>query len=159
MIVFIILINESINLVCIWGNNEACHFTGLQWRPNITFLFCPTWWLCSHFFSWFSVCEGFTLCALWSCKVSYNLSITTCLFPVRDPPPENIHISSLPPSIPTEQEPEHTEGQGDDDWLFVSVVEVAPLTLKHHALLFPLKPGQTVHYITNCHSVYLDPSF
>ncbi|XP_045913059.1 natural resistance-associated macrophage protein 2-like isoform X1 [Micropterus dolomieu] len=31
----------------------------------------------------------------------------------RDPPPENIHISSLPPSIPTDQEPEQTGGQGD----------------------------------------------
>ncbi|XP_038579402.1 natural resistance-associated macrophage protein 2-like [Micropterus salmoides] len=31
----------------------------------------------------------------------------------RDPPPENIHISSLPPSIPTDREPEQTGGQGD----------------------------------------------
>ncbi|XP_044065991.1 natural resistance-associated macrophage protein 2-like [Siniperca chuatsi] len=32
---------------------------------------------------------------------------------VRDPPPENIHISSLPPSVPTDQEPEQTGGHGD----------------------------------------------
>ncbi|XP_074537399.1 natural resistance-associated macrophage protein 2-like [Halichoeres trimaculatus] len=32
---------------------------------------------------------------------------------VRDPPPENIHISCLPPSIPTDPEPEQTERQGD----------------------------------------------
>ncbi|XP_060914148.1 natural resistance-associated macrophage protein 2-like isoform X2 [Labrus mixtus] len=32
---------------------------------------------------------------------------------VRDPPPENIHISCLPPSIPTDQEPEQTGGIGD----------------------------------------------
>ncbi|CAJ1084422.1 natural resistance-associated macrophage protein 2-like [Xyrichtys novacula] len=32
---------------------------------------------------------------------------------VRDPPPENIHISCLPPSIPTDQEPDHTGGRGD----------------------------------------------
>ncbi|XP_032378049.1 natural resistance-associated macrophage protein 2 isoform X1 [Etheostoma spectabile] len=33
---------------------------------------------------------------------------------VRDPPPENIHISSLPPSVPTEQEPGPTGGQAGD---------------------------------------------
>ncbi|XP_075954779.1 natural resistance-associated macrophage protein 2-like [Anarhichas minor] len=33
---------------------------------------------------------------------------------VRDPPPESIHISSLPPSVPTDQEPEQTGGQADD---------------------------------------------
>uniref|UniRef100_UPI0037E8BB79 natural resistance-associated macrophage protein 2-like isoform X2 n=1 Tax=Semicossyphus pulcher TaxID=241346 RepID=UPI0037E8BB79 len=32
---------------------------------------------------------------------------------VRDPPPENIHISCLPPSIPTDHEPEQTGGIGD----------------------------------------------
>ncbi|KAA8591474.1 hypothetical protein FQN60_002417, partial [Etheostoma spectabile] len=32
----------------------------------------------------------------------------------RDPPPENIHISSLPPSVPTEQEPGPTGGQAGD---------------------------------------------
>ncbi|XP_034550840.1 natural resistance-associated macrophage protein 2-like [Notolabrus celidotus] len=32
---------------------------------------------------------------------------------VRDPPPENIHISCLPPSIPTDLEPEQTGGQSD----------------------------------------------
>ncbi|XP_070695169.1 natural resistance-associated macrophage protein 2-like [Pempheris klunzingeri] len=32
---------------------------------------------------------------------------------VRDPPPENIHISSLPPSFPTDPEPEQNGGQGD----------------------------------------------
>ncbi|XP_060914147.1 natural resistance-associated macrophage protein 2-like isoform X1 [Labrus mixtus] len=33
---------------------------------------------------------------------------------VRDPPPENIHISCLPPSIPTDQEPEQTGGIAGD---------------------------------------------
>ncbi|XP_068589237.1 natural resistance-associated macrophage protein 2-like isoform X2 [Cebidichthys violaceus] len=33
---------------------------------------------------------------------------------VRDPPPENIHISSLPPSVPTDQEPEQTGGRAGD---------------------------------------------
>ncbi|XP_063319791.1 natural resistance-associated macrophage protein 2-like [Pelmatolapia mariae] len=32
----------------------------------------------------------------------------------RNPAPEQIHISSLPPSIPTDQEPEQAEGQADD---------------------------------------------
>ncbi|XP_029912416.1 natural resistance-associated macrophage protein 2-like isoform X1 [Myripristis murdjan] len=32
----------------------------------------------------------------------------------RSPPPESIHISSLPPSIPTDHEPGQTEGEGDD---------------------------------------------
>ncbi|XP_067449375.1 natural resistance-associated macrophage protein 2-like isoform X1 [Thunnus thynnus] len=32
----------------------------------------------------------------------------------REPPPENIHISSLPPSIPTDQESEQTGGQAGD---------------------------------------------
>lgn len=32
---------------------------------------------------------------------------------VRDPPPENIHISCLPPSIPTDPEPEPAAGQVD----------------------------------------------
>ncbi|XP_070824326.1 natural resistance-associated macrophage protein 2-like isoform X2 [Chaetodon trifascialis] len=36
------------------------------------------------------------------------------LRPVRDPPPENIHISSLPPSAPTEQQPQQTGGQAGD---------------------------------------------
>nr|XP_046252133.1 natural resistance-associated macrophage protein 2-like [Scatophagus argus] len=31
----------------------------------------------------------------------------------RDPPPENIHISSLPPSVPTDQDAPQTGGQGD----------------------------------------------
>ncbi|KAM9343771.1 natural resistance-associated macrophage protein 2-like isoform 2-T3 [Pholidichthys leucotaenia] len=31
----------------------------------------------------------------------------------RNPPPENIHISSLPPSIPTDVEPEQTAGQDE----------------------------------------------
>ncbi|KAL6119394.1 slc11a2 [Pungitius sinensis] len=33
---------------------------------------------------------------------------------VRDPVPENIHISSLPPSVPTDQKPQPTGGQADD---------------------------------------------
>ncbi|XP_074499467.1 natural resistance-associated macrophage protein 2-like isoform X1 [Sebastes fasciatus] len=33
---------------------------------------------------------------------------------VRDPHPENIHISSLPPSIPTDLEPEPTGGEGEE---------------------------------------------
>ncbi|XP_054464385.1 natural resistance-associated macrophage protein 2-like [Anoplopoma fimbria] len=33
---------------------------------------------------------------------------------VRDPAPENIHISSLPPSVPTDQEPEQTGGEADN---------------------------------------------
>uniref|UniRef100_A0AAX7VTD4 Solute carrier family 11 member 2 n=1 Tax=Astatotilapia calliptera TaxID=8154 RepID=A0AAX7VTD4_ASTCA len=32
----------------------------------------------------------------------------------RNPAPEQIHITSLPPSIPTDQEPEQAEGQADD---------------------------------------------
>ncbi|XP_041655295.1 natural resistance-associated macrophage protein 2-like [Cheilinus undulatus] len=32
---------------------------------------------------------------------------------VRDPPPENIHISCLPPSIPTDQEPDQTGAIGE----------------------------------------------
>ncbi|XP_071333528.1 natural resistance-associated macrophage protein 2-like [Trachinotus anak] len=36
------------------------------------------------------------------------------LRPVRDPPPEDIHISSLPPSIPTDQEAEQAGAQADD---------------------------------------------
>ncbi|XP_005741093.1 natural resistance-associated macrophage protein 2-like isoform X1 [Pundamilia nyererei] len=32
----------------------------------------------------------------------------------RNPAPEQIHITSLPPSIPTDQEPEQAEGQVDD---------------------------------------------
>ncbi|XP_035511736.1 natural resistance-associated macrophage protein 2-like [Morone saxatilis] len=33
---------------------------------------------------------------------------------VRDPPPENIHISSLPPSFPTDQQQQPTGGRADD---------------------------------------------
>ncbi|XP_076597056.1 natural resistance-associated macrophage protein 2-like isoform X2 [Chaetodon auriga] len=36
------------------------------------------------------------------------------LRPVRDPPPENIHISSLPPSAPTDPQPQQTGGQAGD---------------------------------------------
>nr|XP_020443403.1 natural resistance-associated macrophage protein 2-like isoform X2 [Monopterus albus] len=36
------------------------------------------------------------------------------LRPVRGPPPENIYISSLPPSVPTDQGPEQTEAQAND---------------------------------------------
>ncbi|XP_022618929.1 natural resistance-associated macrophage protein 2-like isoform X2 [Seriola dumerili] len=35
------------------------------------------------------------------------------LRPVRDPPPEDIHISSLPPSVPIDQEAEQAGGQDD----------------------------------------------
>lgn len=44
----------------------------------------------------------------------FNPSIITCLLPGRNPAPEQIHITSLPPSIPTDQEPEQAEGQGED---------------------------------------------
>ncbi|XP_034731546.1 natural resistance-associated macrophage protein 2-like isoform X1 [Etheostoma cragini] len=40
--------------------------------------------------------------------------IMSFLRSVRAPPPENIHISSLPPSVPTEQEPGPTGGQAGD---------------------------------------------
>lgn len=43
-----------------------------------------------------------------------NHRIITRLLPARDPPPENIHISSLPPSIPTDIEPQQTGEQGED---------------------------------------------
>lgn len=43
-----------------------------------------------------------------------NPSIITCFPPGRDPPTEDIHISSLPPSIPTDHEAEQTEEQGED---------------------------------------------
>ncbi|XP_070766015.1 natural resistance-associated macrophage protein 2-like [Enoplosus armatus] len=36
------------------------------------------------------------------------------LLAVRDPPPESIRISSLPPSVPTDQEPQQTGGQAGD---------------------------------------------
>ncbi|KAM6928785.1 natural resistance-associated macrophage protein 2-like [Lycodopsis pacificus] len=46
--------------------------------------------------------------------MSQKKKMFSFLRPVRDPPPENIHISSLPPSVPTDQEPEQTGGQADD---------------------------------------------
>ena len=42
-----------------------------------------------------------------------NRSIITCLAAGREPPAENIHISSLPPSVPTDPEPQQTGGQGN----------------------------------------------
>ncbi len=60
--------------------------------------------------------HGFVLCALRSCKSQYIVipSIITCLLPARDPPAESIHISSLPPSIPTDEEPEQTGAPGEE---------------------------------------------
>ncbi|XP_023197140.1 natural resistance-associated macrophage protein 2-like isoform X1 [Xiphophorus maculatus] len=45
--------------------------------------------------------------------LGFKSSLITGLLPGRNPPPENIHISSLPPSIPLDPEPD-LPGQQDD---------------------------------------------
>lgn len=71
-----------------------------------------------------------------------NPSIITCLLPGRNPAPEQIHITSLPPSIPTDQEPEQAEGQGEDVYPVHSV-----FLRTHHIFMKYMKPfSQTWRY-------------
>ncbi|KAM8864813.1 natural resistance-associated macrophage protein 2-like isoform 2-T2 [Spinachia spinachia] len=46
--------------------------------------------------------------------MSHKMKFLSSLRSVRDPVPENIHISSLPPSVPTDHKTEQTRGQADD---------------------------------------------
>lgn len=85
--------------------------------------------------------------------MSYNLSLITCLLAGREPPPENIHISCLPPSVPTDHETEQTRRQGEDvcfvdTFCFCCVSgETSPLTLKDHCLLSLLIQGKLLMLI------------
>lgn len=84
-----------INPVCVCGNNLKI--------------------ICGLSFSWFSAsCEGILFCVHCHHVRDFNRCIITCWLPVRDPPAENIHISSLPPSVPTDPEPQPTGAQGED---------------------------------------------
>lgn len=74
----------------------------------------------------------------------FNPSIITCLLPGRNPAPEQIHITSLPPSIPTDQEPEQAEGQGED----VYPVHNVFFLRTHHIFMKYMKPFSQTHSAT-----------